>query len=135
MRRLLAVALVLAAACGGDSTTAPTVQQQITGTWSLSTVNGSPVPFTVAQTGTNKVELVSDVFVIASTGSFTQTTTVRTTVNGVVTTQSAADAGSYTVNGTAITLHFNSDASTATASFSGNTFTTTDGGLALVYRR
>ena len=135
MRRLLAVALVLAAACGGDTTTGPTVQQQITGTWSLSTVNGSALPFTIAQTGTNKVELVSDVFVVASTGSFTQTTTVRTTINGVVTTQSVADAGTYTVSGTAITLHFNSDGSTGTASFSGNTFTTTDGGLALVYRR
>ena len=135
MRRLLVLALSLVAACGGDSTTAPPVQEQIAGTWTLSTVNGAPLPFTIAQTGTNKIEILSDVFVVVSTGSFTQTTTVRSTINGVVSTQSVADAGTYTVNGTAITLHFNSDGSTGTASWSGNTMTTTDGGIALVYLR
>jgi hypothetical protein len=93
------------------------------------------LPFIIAQTGANKIELMSDVFVVASTGSFTQTTTVRSTINGVVTTESVADAGSYTVSGTAITLHFNSDGSTGTASWSGNTMTTTDGGVAAVYVR
>src|SRR5262245_21206057 len=135
MRRLLVLALSLVAACGGDSTTGPPVQEQIAGTWTLSTVNGAPLPFTIAQTGTNKIEILSDVFVVVSTGSFTQTTTVRSTINGVVSTQSVADAGTYTVNGTAITLHFNSDGSTGTASWSGNTMTTTDGGIALVYLR
>src|SRR5262245_42183221 len=135
MRRLLVVALSLIAACGGDSTTGPTVQEQIAGTWTLSTVNGAPLPFIIAQSGANKLELLSDVFVVASTGSFTQTSTVRSTISGVVSTQSVADAGTYTVNGTAITLHFNSDGSTGTASWSGNTMTTTDAGVALVYRR
>jgi hypothetical protein len=89
----------------------------------------------LAQTGTNKAEIVGDVYVISGTGSFTQTTTVRTTTNGVATTQSVADAGTYTLNGTAITVRYNSDGSTATGSWSGNTITVTQDGLAAVYTR
>jgi hypothetical protein len=134
MRRCLALfAVALITACGSDASTAP--QPTIAGTWTLQTINGSPLPFIVAQTGTNKVELVSDVVVISGTGSFTETSSVRTTTNGVATTQSVADAGSYTLNGTAVTLHFNSDGSTATGSWSGNTVTVTDVGLALVFTR
>ena len=100
MQRFLIVAcLALISACGGDSSTAPTVAN-ITGTWSLQTINGSSLPFVVAQTGANKVELTSDVLTIAST-SFTQTTTIRSTSNGQATTQSIADAGTYTLNGSA----------------------------------
>ena len=132
-RSLLLAAVAFAVACGSDSPTGPAVS--IAGTWTLQTVNGSALPFIIAQIGQDKVELLSDVFVVSETGSFTETSTVRMTQNGVVTTNSAADAGSYTVNGTAVSLHFNSDNSTATASWSGNTMTTTDGGFALVYKR
>lgn len=133
MRKIAIVMFALAAACGGDSSTGPSAS--IAGTWTLQTINGAALPFIVAQTGANKVELLSDVVVISGTGSFTETTSVRTTTNGVPTTQSVADAGNYTLSGTAITIHFNSDGSTATGSWSGNTITTTDGGLALVYKR
>jgi hypothetical protein len=128
------LAILSAAGCGGDSTSPAT--QSIVGSWTLQSVNGSPLPFIVQQTGTDKLELLSDVIVISGTGSFTQTTSVRTTTNGVPTTQPVADAGSYTLNGSAITLHFNSDGFTGTASWSGNTITTTTAeGLALVYKR
>jgi len=133
MRRLLPLIALAIAACSADSSTGPT--GTIAGTWTLQTVNGFQLPFTIAQTGTDKEELLSDVFVISGDGSFTQMATVRTTTNGVATTQSATDAGSYTLSGTAITLHFNSDGSTGTGSWSGNTITTTDGGLALVFKR
>jgi hypothetical protein len=133
MRRLTVFLALLAIACGSDSSTAP--GGTIAGTWSLKTINGTSLPFVLAQTGTNKAEIVGDVYVISGTGSFTQTTTVRTTTNGVATTQSVADAGTYTLNGTAITVRYNSDGSTATGSWSGNTITVTQDGLAAVYTR
>src|SRR4051794_31957175 len=97
---MIMLASIALAGCGGDATTAPTAT--IAGTWNLKSINGTPLPFTLAQTGTNKLELMSDVFVISGTGSFTQTTTLRSTTNGVPTTQSLADAGSYVLNGTAV---------------------------------
>src|SRR3954471_14237805 len=110
MRRVLlgfALAFATAAtACGGDSATGPS--GTIAGTWNLQTVNGAALPFVVGQVGTSKVELTSDVFTLTSTGSFTEIVTLRTTQNGQVTNSSQSDAGTYTVNGTAVTLHFNS---------------------------
>jgi hypothetical protein len=135
--RVLAAALLLtsAAACSGDSDpTAPT-QASITGTWTLQTINGTRLPFIVAQTGADKLELTSDVLTVSGTGSFTQTTTLRLTQNGQVTTQSVADAGTYTLNGTAASFRFNSDGSTGTGSISGNTLTVTSEGFALVYTK
>jgi hypothetical protein len=129
---LLLSALALAA-CGSDSSTAPA--PTIAGTWTLQTINGSALPFTIAQTATSKIEVLSDVITISGTGSFTQTTSLRSTTSGVATTQSVADAGTYVVNGSAVTLRFNSDGSTGTGSWSGDTITTTDGGFALVYKR
>jgi hypothetical protein len=128
------LAILSAAGCGGDSTSP--AAQSIAGSWTLQSVNGSPLPFIVPQTGADKLEVLSDVLVISGTGSFTQTTSTRTTTNGVPTTQSVVDAGSYTLNGSTVTLHFSSDGFIGTASWSGNTITTVTGeGLALVYKR
>jgi hypothetical protein len=132
--RFLILSVVFAFACGGDGSTGPT-QVSVAGTWNLQTVNGSNLPFVVAQTGTDKVELVSDVLTAVPTGSFTDITTIRNTVNGQVTTESEADAGSYTLNGTAVTFTFNSDGSTGTGSISGNTLTVSANGLAAVYKK
>lgn len=133
MRRFFLIGLCLLAACGSDSSTAP--QQSIAGTWTLRTINGTSLPYIITQSGADKAELMSDAFTISGTGSFTQTSVIRYTTNGVATTQSSAEAGSYTINGTAVTLHFNSDGSTVTASWSGNTLTATAGGLVGVYGR
>jgi hypothetical protein len=133
MRNLALAALILAASCGGDSTAPTTVS--VAGTWNLQTINGTALPYVLEQTGADKTEITSDVFNVASTGSFTQTTTVRFTQNGAVTTQSVADAGSYTVSGTAVNFTFNSDGSTGTGSLSGNTLTVTSSGFAFVYKK
>jgi hypothetical protein len=133
-RSLLILGLGLAlGACGSDSSTEASAT--IAGTWNLQSVNGSALPFVILQSGANKAEILSDVITISGTGSFTQTTTVRTTVNGAATTQSVADAGTYTLSGSAITLRFNSDNSTGTGSWSGNTITATADGFAYVYKR
>lgn len=120
--------------CGSDSSTGPS-SATIAGTWNLQSINGTTLPFTLAQTGANKIELTSDIIVVSGTGSFTQTSTLRTTDNGQVTTQSVADAGTYTLNGSAVTLRWNSDGSISTGSWVGNTITATGDGLAFVYKR
>jgi hypothetical protein len=132
MKKLLVAMVVLALGCGGDSTTEPTTAS-VAGTWELSTVNGAPLPFIVIQSGTSKLEWTADVITATSTGSFTQISTFRTTDNGQVTTNTVPDAGSYTLNGTAVTFTFNSDGSTGTGSINGNTLTVTQPGTALVY--
>ena len=134
MRRFLLLSVVFAVACGSDSTTQPTTAS-IAGTWNLQSINGSNMPFILSQTGANKVEVVSDAVTAVSTGSFTEITTLRSTINGQVTTQSVPDAGSYTLNGTAVFFIFNSDGSTGTGSLSGNTLTVSTNGFAYIYKK
>lgn len=135
MRRSLAsLALVVLVACGDGSTTAPT-NDSVAGTWSLQSINGTGLPYIILQTGADKVEIVSDVVVAAASGSFTQTTTVRTTVSGQATTQSQGDGGTWSLNGTAVTFQFTGDGSTGTGSISGNTMTVAESGFAFVYRK
>ena len=134
MRLIACMLLLVGAACGGDSPTQPT-SSSVAGTWSLQTINGTGLPYIVAQTGSDKVEVTSDVLTVVGSGSFTQITQVRVTQNGQVSTQSIPDAGSYVLNGTAVTFTFNSDGSSGTGSLSGNTLTIAEDGFAYVYRK
>ena len=132
MRRLLAACVALLAIACGDSTSP---SASAAGTWTLQTVNGAPLPFVLLQVGADKLELTSDVITANSTGSFTQMTTLKTTEDGQVTTESIPDAGTYTQAGTAITFTFNSDGSTGTGTLTGNTVTVASQGYSLVYTR
>jgi hypothetical protein len=134
MRFMACALLIVAAACGSDGPTQPT-SASVAGTWSLQTINGTPLPYVVVQTGVDKVELTSDVITAVASGSFTQITQVRITQNGQVSTQSIPDAGSYSLSGTAVTFTFSSDGSTGTGSLSGNTLTVASDGFAYVYKK
>ena len=135
MRFIACLLLVATVACsGGDSPTQPTTAS-LAGTWSLETINGVNLPYIAAQSGADKLEIISDVITAVASGSFTQMTQIRVTQNGQVSTQSVPDAGSYTLNGTAVTFTFNSDGSTGTGALSGNTLTVAEDGVALVYKK
>jgi hypothetical protein len=103
MRRLVTLlVLATALACGGDSSTSPS--DTVSGTYTLRTVNGVPLPFTVIQLDTFKYEITSDSFTLTENGTWTESGTDRTTDNGQVATGAVADSGTYVRNGTTITL-------------------------------
>jgi hypothetical protein len=131
-RTLFLVALAALAACSGDSSTDPNAS--IAGTYTLRTVNGSALPYIVAQSGSNKYEITDDAITLTDTGTWTELWHDRTTTNGQVTTSANPDGGTYTRNGTAITL--NSTTSGAiSGSVSNGTLTLSDQGVAAVYMR
>jgi hypothetical protein len=132
--RILPLALLIVAISCSDSTTAPTFAS-VAGTWSLQTINGTPLPFTTSQSATDRTEILSDIVNATSSGTFTETTTFRFTQNGSVSTQTSVDNGTFSLNGTAVTFTFNSDGSTDTGSLNGNTMTVTQTGFALVFRK
>ena len=134
MRRLIAcLALALFAGCGGDSVTGPTAES-VSGTWTLQTINGAHLPFIIAQSGADKIEVTSDVITVVSGGTFTQLTQFRTTVDGVATDDATDDHGTWKLKGTALTFTF-SDNTSGTATVSENTLTVTDEGTTLVYTK
>lgn len=136
MKRLalaLSVAFVLAGC--SDSPTGPT-QVSVVGTWNLKTVNGAPPPFITAQTGQDKTEIMGNVLTFLADGVFTQVTTVRSTLNGAVTTQTFSNTGPYTVNGAAVTYAVNGFSGPPFTGFvSGSTLTVTDSTGSAVYQK
>ena len=128
-RRAFLVLAFALAAC--SSSTAPT---SIAGTWTLQTINGASLPFVIAQSGSDKSEILADVITLTGAGTYTETTTFRVTLSGVATTQSIPDGGTYTVSGSTLTIHPD-DGSTGTATWSGNTITAAVEGFTFVYKR
>lgn len=138
MRRLAALVLLAlassAVACNSDNATNPTAES-LAGTWNLSTLNGNPLPF-LLQASNPKVEFLNDQFVVSSNGTFTDTYNFRfTDAAGVVTTDGGSDAGTWTLNGTAVVFRYDVDASTSTATVNGNTFTIAAGGFSQVFTK
>ena len=134
MRRLTLLVLGFAIACGGgESTTQPTLES-LAGTWSLHDINGVSLPLVIAQTGTSKTETLSDVVTATAAGTYTQVTQLRTTVNGVATTSSQSDSGTYTLTGNAVVVR-SGDGSTVNGTVTGNTFTIAASGVVFAYRR
>jgi hypothetical protein len=107
----------------------------VAGTWRLQTVNGLPLPFTLSETGMDKEELISEVITLAAPGSLTIVTAFRYTTGSNVFSESIPDEGTYAVDGSTVTITWDSDGSTSTATVSGNTMTLQDIGLTFVYRR
>lgn len=136
VRVLVAAPLaLLLGACGGDDggPAAPS-EQSVAGTWNLQSINGVRLPFVIEQSGLDKVEVVGETYTLTNTGTFTQVTQYRATIDGRVTNESEVDAGSYVLNGTALTIHWNSGGQ-ITASVSGRQLTATQDGLAVVYQK
>jgi hypothetical protein len=132
-RILLVAALALVSACGGgDDPTSP--NDSFAGTYTLRTINGSNLPYTVVQVGADKLEITDDAITLNDGGTWTESGHYRETENGVVTTTSIVDAGTYTRTGTAITLA-SPTTGTVSGTVSGGTLTVSLEGLSAVYRK
>lgn len=125
MRRYMLLALPIALlACGGDdsSTTTPTLAS-LAGTWNLQTVNGSPLPFTIASNGTAKTEILSQVATVGSNGTFTEVTQTRTTISGQISVMTLPSSGTISLSGTLVTITV-SGSGTSTGTLNSNTMLT-----------
>lgn len=134
---LLAVSVV---ACGnGDdenTVLGPTQQQaSLTGTWKLTSINGSPLPYLLDQIGEDKLELMEAGLVATSTGTFTSTSLEQTTISGEVQSHAFSEDGRWAVQGSEVALTFNSDGATVVGTIRRDSLIFTGGGFPVVYRR
>ena len=137
MRRLAASILLFAAAtvsACGDSTGPGLGLGTSTGTYSLRTINGNALPYTIEEGAGTTVVIVSDAFALQAGGRFTEAFSLRVTENGTTTTQSGTNAGTWALTGTAVTLTLDGGGSVS-GTLSGGVLTIVDSGLSLEYRR
>jgi hypothetical protein len=131
MRRLLlASAFAVLAGCDSGVTGVKT----ITGDWSLRTVNGSSLPYTISGSGANKTEVIDDVYTFFEGFTFSETTHRRVTTNGQVSTVTVTETGAFSVFGTSITITGNTTP-VRRGLIEGNAMTIVDEGLTSVYKK
>jgi ABC-type glycerol-3-phosphate transport system substrate-binding protein len=132
---VLAIALgaLLVACGGGDKSTGPS--DTVSGTFTLRTVNGSNLPFTVFAFPDYKIEITASVLTMSANKTYTEATTWRETDGGTVREETEPTSGTYTRNGDRITFR-DTEGETLTGTISGNTITIIiDNALSAVYRQ
>jgi hypothetical protein len=134
MRRLIAaLALVSLAACASDTSTNPN-NDAVEGAYSLHTVNGQPLPYTIQGNGVTIV-LTSDVLTVREDGSWTETVAYKQSVNGGSQTNEAdADAGTWTRIANTITFE-SATVGSFEGTYSKGSVTFDDPGLLEVFKR
>ena len=105
-KSLLAALVVTLVACGGDKATGP---QSVTGSYTLHTVNGANIPQSVYQDASQKLEVTAGTMVLNAGNTWSGTLGLRLT--DLATGQQQAepaipfDGGTYTLNGSSLTLN------------------------------
>jgi hypothetical protein len=130
-RFLAAATIVLLIACG-DSPTDPTAAS-LAGTWTLQTVNGAAVPFTLVGSGANRTDLTKGSVALSSTGGYTQSVELVTYTSGQPATNTLADAGTFTIDGSTITFTSSNGGAAQAATVSGSSMTLAFQGTSVVY--
>lgn len=110
LRRLMAVAMVVVAGCGGDST-GPTGPQ---GTYRLERVNGGSLPFLAEQFGDFRIDILAGSLTVRADHSFSAEITSQQTDGSASQTIAEQTAGTWTSSGSSITF-----AETGSAAYSG----------------
>jgi hypothetical protein len=129
---LLALALVCFVGCNNDGLTGSTT---VNGKYTLRTVNGSALPYTISGSGTNKTEVIDDAITLFEGFTYSRSAHSRVTVNGQASEVTTTDAGSYSIFGTSITLTPGNGGTATLVLVSGNTMTLSTTGYIYVFRK
>lgn len=133
MRRLLIALLVATqAACWSDKVTGSST---VFGTYTLRSVNGSSLPFTVSGSGTNKSEIVSDTIWLYEGFTFAESAHYRNTVNGTVTDQKVTDSGAFSLLGNSASFFSNDNSPVKTYVIDADVITVVKPGLTMPFRK
>ena len=121
--------LTAAAACGGDSPSAPATPKTPDGSYTISTVNGKSLPVAIFADTNYTYEVMSGSLVLTTDGKYSVVTKFRQTIPGNVSIFPDSTGGTWVLSGTSITFTNNDDKSTDTAAWANGqlTFTEVDG--------
>ena len=115
IRCAIALTFTFGAACGSDAATAPVVVTSVAGTWVLTAVDSKPLPY-VLSASDPKLEVTDKRYVIAASGTFTTSFTLRATeLDGSVSNGTTSDSGTYTLADNVVTFINKSDGSMVVA--------------------
>ena len=122
LKSFVMVAVLVACGCSGDKTTAP--GESMSGSFTLRTLNGSPLPGLLIQDPTGKLEVTAGTLNFNADKTWSGTVTARfTSVGGGTTTQTIAGNGTYLLHGSDIVVHDNTNGRDYNGTVNGNALT------------
>jgi hypothetical protein len=128
------LALVAIAGCGGSDSSTGTLPADLSGSYTLRTYKGVPLPVLIAASGGNTKTLLDDAYTLTADSKFTELWHVENFQSGVKTTLTVGDTGVYVRVGGSIQLTgLAGPNATLTAVIRGDTLKVTDQSGTLVY--
>jgi hypothetical protein len=134
MRRAVAVGMTLLAASLALGCTPVTSPLDLSGVYSLKTVNGIALPYVLPQVGATVVTLWNDEFTLNSGGTYAEQGYKSYTTGGVINVAYPVDAGYFTRRDNVVTLE-SLIFGTRPANIVNGSFTIVQDSLTLVYQR
>lgn len=132
-RLLRACLLLLATACASASGTPGAA---LAGDYTVESVNDRPLPARLREYPSGHSELVSGGLTLRADGTFLETGAVRLITGGVANTNTQTATGTYTVDGSRLTLRYERDGRTVTGAVDGGKLLVeASGDLKVRYRR
>lgn len=135
MRRFPQCAVILGCLCallGCGDPVGP--ESSFIGSYTLQTINGSALPYVVAQSGQNTVAVTADQIVVADGGSWSEVITYRLVENGQTRNETVSDGGTWVRTGSTLSLYQTGATSTTYSGTIGpNRLTFTDASFVQVF--
>jgi hypothetical protein len=133
MRKTLMIAAVVSAlGCSGDGMVGSST---VNGTYTLRSVNGSALPYTVTSAGTDKTEILDDAITLYEGFTYEETAHLRVTANAQATTQTNHTTGSFALLGNSISLRTSAGVIAMVGVIEGNTMTIPLAGITEVFKK
>ena len=129
---LLGLFALLAVACLNEGLTG---SGTVTGVYTLRSVNGSPLPYTLSGSGANQTELVRDAITLFQGGTYARERELRITANGQVTIEATTQGGSYELLGKSVSMRAAGVGTPVLATIDGNTMTIVEAGVTSVFSK
>lgn len=132
VRALLAVTMLFSVACFNDYVTETGT---ITGAYTLRTINGSALPYTINVDATTQKDVIDDMITLFSGGSYSRTQHAHTTVSGQTTSQTNTESGAYLLVGTSVTLNPSPAGRSTVTTIEGRTLTIVESGITWTFMK
>lgn len=129
MRRIVLGVVMLCAACADDITG----YRSINGAYALRSVNGAPLPYTIASGSSAGMVIVADTIKVFEGGTFARPMQFRATANAPVETR--LETGTQVLFRSSLSLRSNESGKVQVATINGTTLTVVEAGTTSVYRK
>lgn len=131
-RVLIGLAMLFSVACFKDYSTGVGT---VTGAYTLRTINGSPLPYTINVDASTQKEIVDDMITLFSGGSYSRTQHANLKVNGQTTSQTNTEGGAYVLLGTSVTLNPSPSGRSTVTTIDGKTMTLVESGITWTFMK